>query len=51
MIYIFESNFCPVRENVNLKMFGWEKSPLEYYIFGKRSDFWSAATIIFSKSE
>ena len=25
--------FCPEKENENLKIFGWEKSPLEYHIF------------------
>ena len=33
MIYLFlKAIFCPKKENVNLKMFGSEKSPLEYHI-------------------
>ena len=35
--YIFsEAIFCPEKENKNLKMFGWEKSPLEYHIFWRK---------------
>ena len=35
--YIFsEAIFCPEKENENLKIFGWEKSPLEYHIFWKK---------------
>ena len=28
--------FCPEKEKIILKMFGWEKSPLEYHIFWKK---------------
>ena len=28
MRYIFESDFCPKKEKIILKIFGWEKHPL-----------------------
>ena len=31
-----EAIFCPEKENEILKMFGWEKMPLEYHIFWKK---------------
>ena len=35
--YIFlKAIFCPEKENENLKIFGWEKSPLEYHIFWQK---------------
>ena len=25
--------FCPEKENKNLKIFGWDKSPIDHHIF------------------